>query len=949
MLGHVFGATALAVSTTLTVFMGGLALGSHLGGKWAPKLKRPLLGFAVLETSVGLYGLLVPGLLKLMPSIQKALSLDFGDGIWGYALFRFVLVALILILPTTAMGATLPILAEGAVKRSSHLASMTGRLYAANTFGAVLGAFVAGFYLIPRLGIERTVYLAAAIDLIVAGLVLALWRYAQGDGLLLRRRALPESPDEVLARVGALEPIVVTPIQRQLALYGFALSGAAALAMEVLWSRAVGVVIGASTYSFTLILTTFLVGLAVGAQLMSRWIDRLSDPVRWLAWIEVLVGASAILATMAIDKLPFWLHATARTYGVTMTHIYITNFAMTASVTMPSTLALGAVMPLVVRIISTTPGEQHAGPVVGRAYALNTLGAIFGSFLAGFVMLPVLGVEVGLFVASSISVALGVALALTLRSARGGILGVAAFAAVMMFVGPRWDKRSWTAGLFRMYLAKSVYDRGWAPSAKIIYHRDGVASTVTVDEQLRGGSVSLKVNGKVDASDVGDMPTQVLSGLLPLMVHPDPKDILVIGYGSGVTPGAVLSAPIRRLDLVEIEDAVYEASNTHFSHVNGKPFEDPRTHPVVDDGRNFLLTRARDYDVIISEPSNPWMTGAASLFTTDFFRIAQKRLRKGGVFLQWLQLYELAPQNIHALIRTFQSVFPHVLIFTPDPSSNDTLLIGSLEPVRLDRKRVEATFAKPKLAKELKRAEVKGPDDFYGLFLLGSEEIAKFVGPGPLNTDDNALIEFSAPQDLLTYATKDARLPFLEGVEGKRLTLLPKYFDGWTHNAEGLRSLAWRLLEQGHRKDAAIFAKEAVQKGAEMALFDRVVKYIEGDDAEPVVIANEDTQGDEKYARVAYAMMDGKDKDAITLFEMDQKLHEKSLAHRFLYAFLCYRDERYLDADHLMEKILADEAFVKKYPTALYYAGRVSTYRGRWDEAVARLKRFDQVKTKASD
>lgn len=940
MLGHVFGATALAVSTTLTVFMGGLALGSHYGGKWAPRLKHPLLAFAVLETAVGFYGLIVPSVFEALPNVQRHLGLDLGPGLWGYALLRFLVVALVLLLPTTAMGATLPVLAQGVVERSEHLASRVGSLYAANTLGAVVGAFGAGFVLIPELGLSQTVRIAAGIDLLVALTVLGLFRFG-GEALLLRRRQ-EETPDEILNRLEPIEPVRLRPAELHRVLVVYAASGGSAMALEVLWSRAVGVVIGASTYSFTLILVTFLVGLAVGAAVISRRIDRIADPLRILAYVQLGIGATTLLAMVFIDRLPLWLHAVARSQGVTNADLYVTNFLITGSATLPTTLLLGAVMPLVVKAI-TPAGRLEAGPVVGRAYAVNTLGAIFGSFAGGFLILPFLGVERGLVACAVLNLLLGAYLVAS-RPAEWRRAGVLLLCGLMFtLVRPSWDLRSWTAGLFRMYLARSVYAGGWAPSGRIIYHRDGIATTVTVDQQEDGVGISMKVNGKVDASDIGDMPTQVLSGLLPILLHPDPKSVLVIGYGSGVTPGAVLQAPIERLQVAELEEAVYEAANTHFAHVNHQPKTDPRATLTVDDGRNFLLTRDQKFDVIISEPSNPWMSGAASLFTTDFFKIAKGRLAEQGLFLQWFQLYELAPSNIHALVRTFHSVFPHVLIFSPSPTSNDTLLIGSDRPVQLDRAQVAKLLSDPRLKAELLRANVEVPEDFWGLFLVGTDEIDQFVGDGPLNTDDNALIEFAAPKDLLDFALEDPRLNFVKAIEGKRMEIVPKYFRGFEATPDQQRQIGDRLLRQGRTEDATAFLKAAQEGGADVARLSRILEYTVGGDEQPVVIANDQTRNDEDYARSAYLMMQGEDRDALNLFESVKDLEERSLAHRFLYAFLCYRRDRLLDADYLLKKVLEDEAFTAGHPMVLFYAGRTKFYRGRYAEAVKLLERFDDL------
>jgi spermidine synthase len=975
MLGHVFGATALAVSTTLTAFMGGLALGAYLGGKWAPKLRRPLLVFAALEVAVGVYGLFVPTFLEVLVPIQRAMGVGLGTSFLGYSLVRFVIVTLILLLPTTAMGATLPILAEGVVKSGRDVASKVGELYSANTFGAVFGAFFAGFVLIPRLGIQTTVYLAAAIDLGVAGLVVALWRFGQGERYLLAAARL-DAPDAAVALFDPVEVVDATPRTARVALVAFALSGAAAMILEVLWTRAVGVIIGASTYAFTLILCTFLVGLSVGAAWMTRRIDRVAEPVRYLARAQVTVGLCAIGGSLFLDKLPLLLQATARSADATIGAVYAVNFGIAALVMLPSALALGTIMPLVVRILAPR-GADHAGPIVARAYVLNTLGAIGGSFAGGFVVLPLLGVEHGLELAAGLSLAVGAMLALYTvhvyrptptdveaavlvgeappvetiepRASRL-ILAAAAVGVVLLVVKPSWNVPAWTAGLFRYYLVKNAYYHGWDWDGRLLFHKDGIATTVTVEGSKEGVGVSLKVNGKVDASDIGDMPTQVLSGLLPIVAHPgDPKQVLIIGFGSGVTPGAVLQAPVDKVDLVEIEQAVLDAALTHFAHVNHRPDTDPRFTPIVDDGRNFLLTHDRRYDVIISEPSNPWMSGASSLFTQDFWRIAQGRLADDGVFLQWLQLYELSAENVEALFATFRSVFPEVVVFSPSPRSNDTLVLGSRRPISLDRAKLARAFADAKLGAELLRAEVSTPEDFVGLLLQGSRDVADIVKAGRINTDDNALIEFGAPLDLLEYADKEARHKILENIDGRRLEVAPAHFRGFDFDdPRTLTTLGERLVRQGRLTDAThaidrvstATRSPGARLAARVARVRAIVERFEEPDSEAVVIDLPETRDDEVYARAVSAMLRGHDRDALSIVESIEGFEKQGPAHRFLHAYLCYRNERTLDAEFLLEAVLADEAFVAANPTVLYYAARIQSDRGRYDRAADGFHRF---------
>ena len=944
MLGHVFGATALAVSTVVTMFMGGLALGSYVGGRWAERLRRPLLTFAGLEAAVGGFGLAVPGLLAMVPDVQAALA-PAALGFWGRAGIRFLLVAGILIGPTTAMGATLPVLAEGVVRRNGDVARQVGQLYAANTFGAVIGAVAGGFVLIPQLGMTATVRAAAAVDLLVAGLVVV---YAA------RRRALSPNPPRPAATIlatsssarsggaGSLSASVVaepTTAERRRLLTVFALSGAAAMALEVLWTRAVGVVIGASTYSFTLILATFLVGLAAGAAAVTRWMDRVRDPVAWLAISQLVVGVAAIAAVRFVDRLPVLFHALARSERLTLTGLYAANILVAGLVMLPSTLALGMVMPLVVKGLAPS-GEARVGRVVGLAYALNTVGAIAGGFLAGFVMLPTLGVERGVAVAALVSISLGVWLAWGRARLRVPALAVAAGCVVIVVAAPGWDVRAWTAGLFRMYLARGVYADGWRPSGNVVYHRDGIATTVTVERELDGVGVALKVNGKVDASDIGDMPTQILSGLLPVMLHPRPRDVLVIGYGSGVTPGAVLQAPVRRLWVAEIEARVYEAADTFFSHVNHEPHRDPRANLVVDDGRNFLRTHEGEFDVIVSEPSNPWMTGAASLFTTDFFYIATRRLRPDGVFLQWLQLYELSTANVQTLIRTFRSAFDQVLLFTPDPMSSDLLMVGSRRPLIVDRARIATFMQRESVRKELARGGFEAPEDIVGLLVADEARLDAHIGAGPLNTDDNAHIEFSAPKDLLIYATTDAELPFVTALDGHRLETVDG--PGLVGFGPPWLRLAERLLWTGRFEDVAMAidrARAAKEAGTERLA--RLLRFAEGYDDEPVIIADPTTEGDRDYARAAAAVLGQRDDDALSIAESASGFADRSLAHRMLLAFLCYRGERFEEATELFQDVVADDAFVSRYPSALYYAGRAILYNGEYRRGLALLAQFE--------
>jgi spermidine synthase len=941
MLGHVLGASALAVSTVLTVFMGGLALGSHFGGRWAPRLGRPFLTFAALEAAVGLYGLMVPTLLDGLYPLQRWVAADMGAT--GHGLFRFACASAVLITPTVAMGATLPVLAEGSVRRREDAGAQVGALYAANTFGAVAGTLAAGFWWIPTFGVTATVWLAAGLDLGVAAFVLAYPRRLRAP----RRRA--PRPDQVLRTHLADETAPHPPVHARWALWTYGGTGAVSMALEVLWTRAIGVVVGSSTYSFTLILAAYLVGLAAGAALVARFMPKRDEVFVWLVALVAGAGLWTLGATAFVDRLPLWLRDVASQPDTSQLDLFRTSLTFALGLTLPATAAFGAVMPLAVDLVTRGRGGS-VGSVVGKAYVVNTVGSIVGSFAGGFMILPGLGVQDGLTTLGLVTVlwAAGAGLA-GLRRARMLPVAAAGLGVVLWFSLPAWDLDRWTAGLFRMYLSRSVFTDGWQSHADVVYHRDGVATSVTVDRMRESGTLALKVNGKVDASDRGDMPTQILSGLFPILLHPDAKDALVIGYGSGVTPGAVLRAPVDSLTVAEVEARVYEAAHRFFSHVNHRPQDDPRARLVVDDGRNMLLTRAQTYDLVISEPSNPWMTGAASLFTRDFFEVVKSRLRSGGVFLQWVQLYELSPSNVALLLRTYRESFEHAVVLTPDPQSNDVFLVGSRQPLAFEWNDIEAALNDPRLGPELARAGITRGVDLVGLLVGGTRELSRLVPDGPLNTDDNALLEFRAPLDLLRYADKDPIIPLVAAASSKRVELADRLIRGMPEDPDARRVLAWTLLQQGHTRDAERAGQLARRAGADVDRLLRMVRLIEETDDQPILVADEETREDELYVRAALSLLDGNDRQALAWVERDEVgFHRKGPAHRALYAFLCYRNDRYIDAEHLFGLVLDDTDFVAKHPSVLYYAGRNALFRGKLERGLDLLGRFEIAERSAA-
>jgi spermidine synthase len=766
----VFGATTFAVSTVLTAFMGGLALGSYYFGRRSETVERPLRLYGLLEIGIGLYGLAVPLIFAALPGVYHFFwrwQLSF----FALSIVRFLFATLVLIVPTALMGATLPVLSSFYVRDVGRIGLRVGSLYALNTFGAVLGAAATGFVLIPALGMTATTITAASMNILLGIVALTVSRKAERTPH--ETAAVPVDEPEA-KKSSPLPASESQPGQITVVIAGFAISGFVALSYEVIWSRVLALIIGSSVYAFSIMLTTFLVGLAAGATIASRLVDRIRRPVRMFALIEAAVGVSSLIGAYLFNDLPYvfvqlyrWFDSGA--FGL----LLLARFLIASVVMIVPTLLLGALFPLVVRIISSRKLVRTTGRAVGDAYAANTLGAIAGSFASGFILVPWLGLlgSLKLCVAFNFVVAAAAFWASAWRPAAkrsrpksinfSATAGVAISVLLIIVVAlgePPWDPEVMSSAVYRY--APSLMDKSRqelfeylkSGQGETIFYKEGITATVAVQRQ--GGGRVLKVNGKPEASTAGDMPTQILIGALPLLVRERTDDVLLIGLGSGITLGSIEQFPVKRVTCVELEPAVIEASH-HFEDVNNRPLEDPRLRMISNDGRNFIYTTDEKFDVIVSEPSNPWVTGVANLFTLEYFKRGAERLKDDGLFSQWLQIYEMAPEDVRTLIATFRAAFPNVYLFRG--AEGDLMLLGSKSERRLDLSVLKSHFDDPKSGAELKRIGTSTAADIISRFYLGPAEVTSLSAGARLNTDDNALIEFNAPRRVGTAEETVAR------------------------------------------------------------------------------------------------------------------------------------------------------------------------------------------------
>jgi len=744
MLGLVFGATTLAVSTVLAAFMGGLALGSALAGKFAQRIRKPLSVYGLMEILIAVYALLVPLLFRWIDHVYALIWQQLQPGYFSFSLWRFLLSSVVLLVPTTLMGATLPVLAAALVRSSGRDSNSVTRLYACNLAGAILGTIAAGFVLLPSLGVRLTIVVAAALNIFVG--VIAIY---------LQRRI--QSPD-VVEKVDVEESV---PAIEGGGFWFFAalVSGFVTIGTQVSWTRVLTMIIGSSTYAFSIVVALFLIGLAVGAWIVARK-DRSHKLRTTILVVEVLTALSLLQSLFVLNKTP----ALLITFGLRLQIaswvglLALQIFSATLLILVPAVL-MGMVMPLVL-VWASSEGKKAVARV-GRSYAINTVGAIAGAFLTGFILIPKASTRFTLlFAATCCLIVAGVAYRPVSGTGdpalkRGLAIGLAFVFGVVLFVGaPRMNLADLSIGAYDSLVRviaqtrEGVKEDGPTSGSNVhelLMYDEGPTATVSVRRDQ--DTVSMAINGRTNASDsVYDMPTQVMLGQLPLLIAPKIDNGLIIGYATGVTVGAMLQSPIQSVTCVELEPGTI-AGSEYFNHINNRPLDDPRTKLIIDDARTFLRVTPNRYDIIVSEPSHPWVPGVANLFTQEFFELGRARLNDDGIWVQWVQIYQLSNESLRSVLATYHKVFPHVLVFRVGGlnTGKDLLLIGSNRPLNLDR--LSERFADQRIAAELARVELKSEADVRGWFVCDESKLGPAVAGAKINTDDNMHIEMTVPRE----------------------------------------------------------------------------------------------------------------------------------------------------------------------------------------------------------
>jgi len=766
-LSLLLGNSVHGVATVVAAFLGGLGLGAVLSGRRARLLRNPVGGYAALEAAIGILAIASPFAYQLARPVFSGLYDALGGPGLLFHGIRFALLFLGMMIPTVAMGATLPLVVEDAARRwPRESAASVARLYAVNTAGAVAGTLAAGFIAVPQWGLARTATAAGAVDLALAALL-----------LLARFRSPAPNPTPEAARPEGGDPAGrgAAPAFARWLLPAFAFSGLAAILYQIAWTRLLTVPFGGITYAFSAILAIYLLGLALGAAGAQRALRRVRAPVVLFGVLQAGLAASVGGGLHALARLPHWQTSAIAASGGSVSKLLLAEAGMAAVMILPPTLLLGALFPVAVAVHRRRVAD--ASGATGEVYAANTIGSIAGSLLTAYWFIPAFGAPVAILGAAAGNAALGVAALWggepAARCRRFGavavVVGVAAFAFVAM---PRWSPDRMSLGLIRLLRSywfggealthRAIDAIGTRPDlGTLLFYREGPVASVGVVETQ--GQRTLLINGKADATTGSglDMRTQVLVGHLPILTTPGATDVFVIGYGSGVTSAATLRYPVRGVRTVELEPAVVEAAPL-FRESAGDPLADPRHDMVVEDASLVLRSERTQYDVIVSEPSNFWIAGMGDLFSDDFYRIAATRLRPGGVLCQWVQCYQISPEAIRSVIRTLARTFPRGQVFYIDSAADLILLASRDRDVPLDVDAWRDAMQRPEVAADLARVGVTRPGDLLRYYRGRLDRIAAATGPGPINTDDNGWLEHRAPFDLLAAQSSEALLSWDE-------------------------------------------------------------------------------------------------------------------------------------------------------------------------------------------
>jgi spermidine synthase len=767
-----FGASAYAVTIVLTTFMFGLGLGSWLVGRFSDAWTQKALGHAYvfIEAGIAIYSLLLPFLLDRAKSLYIGFYHLLHPSVLSFNALKLVLAFLLLAFPTILIGATLPVMSRFLIRDRRYISASISRLYAANTLGAILGTLLTGYILLPHLGIKMTNFAAAGINFAVAGI---FW---------LSSSAVPLDKQNGCPRVAkkpTIQPVLPTLAQRAV-IAGFFLSGAAAMLYEVAWTRTLCMILGTTTYAFSTMLASFLAGIALGSALY-RLIPEKASRIRLFIYLEVLIGLSVLMTLPLFEKLPFVYLSLQSHWVHNWRDMQFVRFFLALMVMFIPTTIMGVIFPVVSgAFIQKT---AHLGRKLGKVVAANTLGSATGAAVAGLLIIPLIGLQKCIMTGTmlNLTAAMGVLFFSSEKTLRKRLLQLIGVSTIFLFVilsiapwaprvinsGPyiyadryvKMSKRYREAAEDSNALPDISTWRLWEMAMKqyrLLYYRSGISDTVAV-MQRHDGVRFLTIDGKTDASTgtKSDMRTQIMIGQLPMLFRPRTEEVLVVGLGSGITAGSVLTHSVRHVDCAEISPAVIEAAR-FFSSANHNVLDNPRLTILQRDARNLLLTSSKKYDVIISQPSNPWISGESSLFSQDWYRLVCEHLSPQGLFLQWVPAYLMSQRDLKIILNTLRGTFPGLTVWSSGALGDLVLLAKKGGPLTVDYRLFKQELRCKAVWDDIARTGLDPPFLPWRLFVMGPRQLgiylyANLERPLPRNTDDLLITAFSTPKQIVYH------------------------------------------------------------------------------------------------------------------------------------------------------------------------------------------------------
>ncbi|MEI7534661.1 MAG: fused MFS/spermidine synthase [Verrucomicrobiae bacterium] len=739
-LAQMFGSTIYAQTVVLAVFMGGLALGNRIFGGWSDGLRQPVKSYGLLEILIGGYAFLFPTLDRAADRLFIFIGTPMAEHAGGLLLLKGGLSVALLLIPTVLMGGTLPLLAAWLHQHAADAGGRAARFYSVNSLGAVTGALLAGFWLVQRHGVLATLQITAAVNILIGLTAIGLVRLGW-----LPAAAAERSPETSAPPTGA-----PTDYWRWAGII-VALTGGISMGLELLASRSLALIFGSSLQSFAIVLMAFILGIGLG----SAWIAAPQHHRRaGEKTVVLLLVAAAVWVTLLVFNLERWVdfYRIIRT-GLGRTEMgYIFQLLLSTGIALVilgiPAASIGAVLPLMMRAVGAKSGSF--GARVGALLTWNTLGAVAGTLVTGFGLMPFLGLRNAFGV-----LALGLALMALVIAQRqrwwlglGIALSSCGLAASLLTTSNAGWQNVMSSGVFRVW--ETQFDPRLMAirkeHIKVLFYEDAPDATVSVEEIdgiIAPASIGLRINGKPDAGTGLDLSTQYLLANLPMLAKPGAKDVFVLGLGSGITAGAVLAYPVNQVVVAENCAPVVRAARL-FGDWNRQVVNHPKVRVEMEDARTVLKLHPQLYDVIITEPSNPWTVGVGSVFSREFYEIAARRLKPGGILCQWFHVYEMNDDILKLVFRTLNSVFPYLEIW--DTRNGDIVMLGSQQPWPTGPEVFRQGFAIDRVRTDMAMINLNSPEALLARQVASQRTGFAIAGDGPIQSDWFPILEYAAPK-----------------------------------------------------------------------------------------------------------------------------------------------------------------------------------------------------------